>query len=109
MLVYSVGALLLSATFVSAKTCSDITIPVDIEARNGVFGKFKKPVTNSDAIAFNLDVARQGINFTESILTGYTTISGRYHISAQYCAPEKSTSKDVTLQILTHGIGFDKT
>lgn len=109
MLAASIGALLLSAGLTSARQCSDITIPVEVQTRNAVFGGLKKPTTNADALAFNLDVARQGVNFTESVLTGYSTLKGHYNISAQYCVPEKSAGDDVTLQILTHGIGFDKT
>lgn len=46
-------------------------------------------------------------------LSGYATVSGTYQISAKYCTPGASNmtfgSGTPPLQILTHGIGFDKT
>ena len=89
-----------------AKTCVNITVPVDISARTGVFD-IKIPETNLDSTIFIQNFTRQGRNYTETALLGYATTAGCYNISAQFCAP--STPKSSTLQILTHGIGFDKT
>lgn len=36
----------------------------------------------------------------------YNTVSGSYEIEATYCKPDSGSSK--VLQILTHGIGFDR-
>jgi len=42
-------------------------------------------------------------------LSGYATTSGTYNISAQFCAPDDGSTPCAKLQILAHGIGFDKT
>ncbi|KAJ5100302.1 hypothetical protein N7456_006354 [Penicillium angulare] len=109
MVSSTIGLWLLTAGIVSAKTCYNTTIEVPVSSRNAVFNGIKTPVTNQDATAFALNATRQGGNFTETALTGYATVSGHYNISAQYCVPNKPTSDGVNLQILTHGVGFDKT
>jgi pimeloyl-ACP methyl ester carboxylesterase len=47
------------------------------------------------------------VNATEQALKGYATVSGTYNISAQFCTPQGGPTTAV--QVLTHGIGFDKT
>jgi len=84
-------------------------VPVDISARTAVFGNLAVPVGPLDSTAFILNVTRQGGNFTAKALTGYNTTSGSYNISAQYCVPEGANATwPHTIQVLTHGIGFDK-
>lgn len=94
----------------AAKKCINMTVPVTISARNAVFD-IPVPQTNLDATAFIQNQTQQGRNFTETALSGYATTAGTYHISAQFCMPSSmdATTADPTLQILTHGIGFDKT
>lgn len=96
------------ATSVTAKDCMNLTVPVTISSRNGVFNNYATPETNVDATAFVSNLTRQGQNATADALTGYATISGTYHISAQYCQPSSGSKKSI-IQVLTHGIGFDKT
>ena len=91
-----------------AKQCTNMTVPVDISARNGVFD-FAIPQTNLEATTFTQNVTRQGQNFSDVALSGYATISGTYNISAQFCVPSASNVTNPTVQVLTHGVGFDKT
>jgi len=37
----------------------------------------------------------------------YATVSGHYNLAATYCQPDKGPAN--TVQLLTHGIGFDRT
>ena len=94
---------------VSARKCINQTVPVTISARDAVFGRVATPHTNIDATNFTLHLSRQGHNFTNEGLTGYHTVSKTYHISTQFCKPDHASAKDPAVQILTHGIGFDKT
>ena len=100
----SLAALAAGAT---AKDCMNLTVPVTISARMGVFNI---PVlqTNMDATTFIQNNTRQGANFTEMALAGYQTTVGTYNISALFCKPSDGNASSPTLQILTHGIGFDK-
>lgn len=89
----------------SAMTCTNITVPVDLSARNGVFN-LKAPQNSIEATNFILDNTQQGTNYSHTILDGYKTVSGHYELAATYCVPENGSAK--TVQLLTHGIGFDR-
>lgn len=104
------SALAVSAVLASsavAKTCMNLTVPVHIKSRNAVFD-IAVPQTNLDVTTFIQNVTQQGRNFTQAALTGYNTVSGTYNISAQFCQPSNYTANHPTVQVLTHGIGFDK-
>ena len=109
MLAYSLPILVALAGSAVARNCVNLTIPIDISSRNGVFN-IDVPQTNLDATTFIQNTTQQGRNFTETALSGYRTVSGSYKISAQFCTPsEAQNASTSTVQILTHGIGFDKT
>ena len=89
----------------------NLSVPVTIKSRNAVFGGMSLPVTDLDATTFIQNVTQQGQNFTATALTDYADVSGTYNISTQFCVPGSITSSNdtPTVQILIHGIGFDKT
>ncbi|KAH7119902.1 Alpha/Beta hydrolase protein [Dendryphion nanum] len=100
------ASLLLLVSAVSARTCTNVTIPVKLESRQAVFRKF--PVEgNLDITAFAQEYTKNGQNYTQELLQNYTTLTGNYQISAKYCRPDSGHGSVV--QLLTHGIGFDKT
>lgn len=94
-------------TAVTAKQCANITIPVNVSARNGVFS-IAIPHSNLDVTQFSLNLTSASGNFTNTSLAGYTTVIGEALISAKLCAPD-TLPKQSVVQLLTHGIGFDKT
>jgi hypothetical protein len=96
------------AASTSAKTCINATVPVNLSARQAVFN-LAVPQTNLEATDFILNITQQGRNFTDTVLTGYSTTTGTYKISTQFCMPTNYNSANPTVQVLTHGIGFDKT
>ena len=108
MLCLPIATLGLLALTAAAKKCTNITVPVDLAARTAVFD-LPVPQSNSDATAFMQNLTQQGRNFTDLVLSGYQNTAGRYRISTQFCVPSVSNVSHPTLQILTHGIGFDKT
>ena len=87
------------------RNCVNFTIPVSISARQGLFPDIPAKA-NLEVTDFAQKFVQQGRNYTATILKDYQTVKGDYDISAQYCYPDKVGS---TIQILTHGIGFDKT
>ncbi|CAI7636675.1 unnamed protein product [Penicillium glandicola] len=109
MLTTTIGIWALTAAAAAAKTCYNVTVEVPVTARNGVFDNIITPRTNFDATSFALSATKQGRNLSETALSGYATVSGHYNISTQYCVPKNAGSSAYTLQILTHGMGFDKT
>jgi len=89
-------------------TCHNITVPVELSARNGVFD-LKAPQNDIEVTDFILNNSQQGANYTAEVLKEYKTVSGHYELSATYCTPGKGWGeKPKTLQVLTHGIGFDR-
>ncbi|KAJ9644444.1 hypothetical protein H2201_007826 [Coniosporium apollinis] len=107
MAVLSVLALAVLSTRAAAKVCTNVTVPVDINARQGVFDV---PTLrgNLDATTFVQNFTNIGRNFTDDALVGYQTVTGRYNISAKFCRPDHENNTNPTVQVLTHGIGFDK-
>lgn len=101
----AIAALVLTAGLASARLCHDINIPVTISARNAVFN-VAAPQTDCGVTDFILDLSQQGSNYSAAVLAGYATVSGDYELAATYCTPDGGAGK--TLQILTHGIGFDR-
>ncbi|QIW98327.1 hypothetical protein AMS68_003845 [Peltaster fructicola] len=90
-----------------AKKCQNITVPVTVSARQGVFDvDALTPHNNIDVTNFILNLSQQGKNYTANVLKGYNTTSGSYSLATTYCAPDNG-SPDV-VQLLTHGIGFDR-
>lgn len=85
--------------------CQNLTIPVTITARNAIFD-VATPETNIQVTNFILNLAQQGHNYSAATLKEYADVSGTYDLAATYCAPTGGSSK--TLQILTHGVGFDR-
>ncbi|KAF2132307.1 alpha/beta-hydrolase [Dothidotthia symphoricarpi CBS 119687] len=97
---------LVLAGFAAARQCSNFLIPVDIASRQGQFAEI--PVEgNLDIGAFATRFNQFGKNYTATLLQGYQTLKGSYEISAQHCTPDSGSSD--TVQVLSHGIGFDKT
>ena len=96
---------LLLASVVAARQCSVFQIPIDISSRQGLFKAV--PVENNlDVGGFATRFNEYQKNYTATLLEGYQTLQGSYEISAQYCCPDSGSSG--TIQLLTHGIGFDK-
>ncbi|PTB46118.1 hypothetical protein M441DRAFT_63418 [Trichoderma asperellum CBS 433.97] len=103
--MFKPAVLLALATAVMARKCQNLNIPISISARNAVFN-LPNPVSEIDVTNFALSLTRPGTDFPDSILTGYKTVSGKYSIAATYCQPDHGPGK--ALQILTHGVGFDR-
>ena len=102
------AALVVLTSSVTAKQCLNITVPVSISARNGVFN-IPTLRGNADATTFAQNLTSIRGNFTQEALLGYATVAGTYDISVKFCKPDRENGTNPTVQILTHGLGFDKT
>ncbi|KAL8948631.1 MAG: hypothetical protein Q9222_005196 [Ikaeria aurantiellina] len=96
------------SAWVAAKQCMNLTVPVSISARNGVFN-IPTLQGNADATTFAQNLTSIRGNFTQEALLDYATITGTYNISAKFCKPDVENGTNPTVQVLTHGLGFDKT
>lgn len=57
------------AVLAAARRCQNLTVEVDISARNGVFN-IETPATDIDVTNFIFEMGTQGRNYTDEILTG---------------------------------------
>jgi pimeloyl-ACP methyl ester carboxylesterase len=89
-------------------TCLNVTVPLSLSAINGAF-TLSTPQSNIDVTNFILDSVMPERNITTDLLSGYTTITGTYNIRGTFCQPATpGPGQQSVLQILTHGIGFDR-
>ncbi|KAH7329470.1 Alpha/Beta hydrolase protein [Stachybotrys elegans] len=88
-----------------ARVCQNLTIPISISSQNTIFN-LQPPSTEIQVTDFFLKATFQGHDYSADIKRGYTTISGNYSIRATFCHPDTGPTR--ALQILTHGIGFDR-
>ncbi|KAL8782777.1 MAG: hypothetical protein Q9213_005101 [Squamulea squamosa] len=86
----------------------NITVPVSISARNGIFN-IPRLQGNADATTFAQNLTSIRGNFTQEALLDYATVAGEYNISVKFCKPDAENGTNPTVQVLTHGLGFDKT
>ena len=71
-LTTSAFALTALAVLGEARQCQNLTIPISVAARQGVFN-LTAPATNIAITTFILDLSRQGHNYTKEVLTGVGT------------------------------------
>ncbi|KAK7757520.1 hypothetical protein SLS62_000535 [Diatrype stigma] len=101
------SSLILAGAGVMARQCHNITVPVSLTAQNSVF---QVPVPTNDIESTNFIL--NALQSTRNSGTGtspapvYTNISGQYELATTYCEPDGGPSR--VLQVLTHGIGFDR-
>lgn len=66
------------------------------------------PKNESQVAETWLEFVTKGSPFTDEIMGGLETISGTYDIGATLCVPANDI-KPTGVQLLTHGVGFDRT
>ena len=104
----TLAAGLLTLGLASARQCTKLVVLADLTARNGVFN-LSTPMTDIEVTNFILNSVQNGHNGTAEALTGYDSVSGNYSLSATFCQPDDMSGENAkTVQLLTHGIGFDR-
>lgn len=122
--------LVLSALLASpslAKQCTNITIPIHLTARTGNY-TITEPIEPLEVTAFIQEYLRPGKNLSQELLSKSDPYNVRifrshitlltfektqdldYNVSATFCVPDKASfsAPPGAIQILVHGIGFDK-
>lgn len=99
------GALLLASTSqATARNCRDISVPVTISAKNLAL-PFSPPTSDIEVTNFILNNVEADPTEPPPSLP-FAHISGTFKLMTTYCEPASGPGN--TLQILTHGIGFDR-
>lgn len=96
---------LLAVATASSCKCIDFSVPITVTAtsRELTFGPFQN---HSEAVAQVLDVTVRNAPNPSVYYQSESNVTETFSIAAQYCTPSNSTPKAV--QVLTHGVGFDK-
>ncbi|CAD0086325.1 unnamed protein product [Aureobasidium vineae] len=89
-----------------AAICVSGNVAVQATAQNVNFN-FNVPANESDVTNTFLELISAGSTFTKSIMGGMQSISGNYTIASTLCMPANGTMPS-SVQLLTHGIGFDR-
>ena len=88
-----------------AYKCTDFVAPIVVTA------PFLKPnfspfQNNSQSVAFGLKATNRNVDSNPALAGNPTDTTVTFRISARYCTPLGASTG--TLQVLTHGLGFDK-
>ncbi|KAI5203873.1 alpha/beta-hydrolase [Aureobasidium subglaciale] len=89
-----------------AAMCVSGDVAVQASAQNMKFN-FNIPANESEVTDTFLKYITSGSTFAQSIMGGMQTVSGNYTIGATLCVPKNGTVPR-SVQLLTHGIGFDR-
>lgn len=90
----------------SGHNCTSFFLPVTVTNVTTVVPPFPYPLKDGYAATSlsNFITARD----TPASSANLTTLSATFNISAEYCTPNQPTAKSSTLQLLSHGLGFNK-
>lgn len=113
--IFSAAASLLAASAVnaspvarSAYKCTSFVVRVPVDNVTLVVPPFPDFPDQYAATAFANEVTKQITFPGPSPDVNLTTLTTIFDISAEYCTPARPGPRSSTLQILTHGIGFNR-
>jgi hypothetical protein len=86
--------------------CVSEMVSVKASSNNMKFN-FTLPTNQSQVTQTFVTDVTSGSPFTQQIMGGMQPVNGTYNISATLCTPANNT-KPSTIEILTHGVGFDR-
>nr|POF13553.1 hypothetical protein CFP56_02576 [Quercus suber] len=86
--------------------CVTGLVPVHASATNVLFD-FHVPDNQTQVTETFIELFTAGSPFSKQIMDGTHSVSGAYNTSATLCTPGDNLTPSV-VQILTHGVGFDK-
>lgn len=98
------------ASAVAAQQCQNVTIPVHVNSTNMILSDVAAPypTNQSQVTSFVTSFISIPQPQTANFVNGTFSNVADYNISATYCRASNNTSTPKGLQILVHGIGFDR-
>lgn len=87
--------------------CVSGTVPVQASTSMNMKFNFEIPQNQSQVTQSFVTMVTSGSQATEQLMGGMQSVNGTYNISATLCTPANNTRPSV-VEILTHGIGFDR-
>jgi hypothetical protein len=103
-----IGSLLISSSLATtpAKTCIDYEIPVTIESLNYIFAKPFQ--SNYDVVDLLSNLASRTAATDFNPYSGTALETASYTISATFCAPRNTASRNGIVLLASHGLNFDR-
>ncbi|EXJ93845.1 hypothetical protein A1O1_02238 [Capronia coronata CBS 617.96] len=92
----------------NAYNCTSFVVRVPVDNVTLVVPPFPAFADQYAATAFSNEVSKQITFPGPAAPVNLTTLTTTFDISAEYCTPVAPGPKSTTLQILTHGIGFNR-
>jgi hypothetical protein len=86
--------------------CVSGIVPVQASTSKNLKFNFEIPKNQSTVTQTFVSMVTSGSPFTEQLMAGMQSVNGTYDIKATLCTP--AGAKPDTVEILTHGIGFDR-
>lgn len=103
----SVVVLTICAHVVASYNCEDFFVPITVTAPS--YGLVFPPFENRyQEVAFLNDATSRDAATGPPPITTTTQITASFNISTRYCTPSHPGRRSSTVQVLTHGLGFDK-
>ena len=101
---------LTTAGLVAGQTCTNITIPVRVNTTQPRINNLTAPLpaNNTQVTEFVQQYLQQPQPQSAYFINGTYQNAAQYNITATYCVPATGLNQSKPLQILIHGIGFDK-
>ncbi|USW58133.1 Putative alpha/beta hydrolase-1 [Septoria linicola] len=87
--------------------CSSGYVDVQATTSKNLKLNFELPTNQSQVTETFLKMITSGSSFAQELVGGMQSVNGTYKIAATLCTPANNTQPD-QVQILTHGIGFDR-
>ena len=86
--------------------CVSGFVPVTVSAKNVKYN-LPVPKNQSQVTQILLDMITPGVDYADRVKGPMVDVSGTYNIGATLCTPANNTKPD-GVQMLTHGVGFDR-
>jgi hypothetical protein len=88
--------------------CIQGNVPVYAQTTANANLKLSNPDNQTVVTEAIVEMLMAGSTLAQTVNLGAATVSGTYNINAQLCYPRSTGINANTVQILTHGVGFDK-
>jgi pimeloyl-ACP methyl ester carboxylesterase len=95
------------AGIAQAYSCIDFNAPITVTAPSYI-PSFKEFGSHFDSVQFLADITTRATEGTASPFSGAENVTAIFSIDASFCTEDGVSSEGQDVQILTHGVGFDK-
>lgn len=96
------------ASVVYGYTCTDFVVPINVTAPSYI-PNFNEFGSHYDSVQFLADLTTRVTDGTPPLFSGSENVTALFAIDGSFCTPGESYSEGQDIQILSHGVAFDRT